>query len=99
MAATAILSGGLGLTAASEATAATAAGRPPQCVRVLKFYTQSHKRYVRLKNLCVRREACYLIVLPGRPGPRGRLGKGVTKNVSYGTDRGPRALYVKNTAC
>ncbi|UNO43053.1 hypothetical protein [Streptomyces sp. MST-110588] len=90
------LSGSLGLVTAAEAAAAS---RPPQCVKVMKYYTKDHKRYVQLKNLCTQRKACYVIVVPGRPDPHGRLDQGVTKAVGYGTDRGPRALYVKNTAC
>lgn len=79
---------------------AEAAGRSPaQCVKVRKFYDKGHQRYVRLTNLCTKRAACYVIVVPRQRDPRGRLAKGVTKNVRYGTTSAPRALYVKNTHC
>ncbi|MFI9028144.1 hypothetical protein [Streptomyces sp. NPDC053560] len=95
----AILSGTLGIASAEPASAASRHQGTPQCVKVAKYYTKKHKRYVRLKNLCAKRTACYTIVVPWRPDPRGRLKKGVTKNVRYGTDRDPRALYVKNRSC
>ncbi|WP_052866601.1 hypothetical protein [Streptomyces niger] len=95
----AILTGMLGFVSAETASAASGHHRAPQCVKVSKYYTKKHKRYVRLKNLCTKRTACYTIVVPWRPDPHGRLKKGVTKNVRYGTDRDPRALYVKNRSC
>ncbi|POX42600.1 hypothetical protein C3486_04815 [Streptomyces sp. Ru73] len=95
----AILSGTLGIASAETASAASRHYRTPQCVKVVKYYTKKHKRYVRLTNLCTKRTACYTIVVPWRPDPHGRLKKGATKNVRYGTDRDPRALYVKNRGC
>lgn len=94
----AVLSTSLGLATAAPAAAATNE-RTPQCVRVLKYFTKDHKRYAQLKNLCSRRPACYTIVVPTRPDVAGRLDAGATSNVRYGTDRDPRALYVKNRAC
>ncbi|KEF09159.1 enoyl-ACP reductase [Streptomyces rimosus subsp. rimosus] len=90
------LSTTLGLASASQAAAAP---RAPQCAKVMKYFTKDHQRLVRLKNLCKQRPACYTIVVPARPTVNGRLAKGQTKDVRYGTDRGPRALYVKNRAC
>ncbi|MFF9478790.1 hypothetical protein [Streptomyces sp. NPDC014733] len=93
----AVLCGGtLSLTTASEAAAA---GPPVQCVKVRKFYTKGHQRYVRLTNLCSRRPACYVIVVPHHADPRGRLAKGATKNVRYAKTSSARALYVKNVRC
>ncbi|TBO55461.1 hypothetical protein EYS09_33170 [Streptomyces kasugaensis] len=86
----------LTLTTASDAVAA---GRSPQCVKVRKFFNRGHQRYVRLTNLCAGRAACYVIVLPHRPDPRGRLAKAATRDIRYGTTTAPRALYVKNTRC
>lgn len=96
--AAAALSGSLGLASAEPAEAATR-DRAPNCVKVAKYFTKKHKRYVRLTNLCAKRTACYTIVVPWQRDPRGKLKKGATKNVRYGTDRGPRALYVKNRSC
>ncbi|MEF3111648.1 hypothetical protein [Streptomyces chrestomyceticus] len=90
------LSTTLGLATAARAEAAP---RAPQCAKVMKYFTKDHQRFVRLKNLCAQRTACYTIVVPARPAVNGRLAKGTTKDVRYGTDRGPRALYVKNRAC
>lgn len=89
---------GLGLITAPRA-AAESVRTAPHCIKALKYGTDHHKRYARLKNLCTRRVACYTIVVPGRPDPRGKLARGVTKDVRYGTDQQPRALYVKNRAC
>lgn len=89
-------SASLTLTTAAEASAAE---RPPQCVKVRKYFNKGHDRYVRLTNLCSRRTSCFTIVVPHHKDPRGRLSKGVTKDVRYGTTRTPRALYVKNTPC
>ncbi|MCB5906002.1 hypothetical protein [Streptomyces pinistramenti] len=83
----------------STASQAAAAGPPAQCVKVRKFFTKGEQRAVRLTNLCTRRPACYVIVVPHHADPRGRLSKGVTKDVSYTTVRAPRALYVKNAQC
>ncbi|WP_030620644.1 hypothetical protein [Streptomyces sclerotialus] len=95
----AILSGTFGIVSAESASAASRQHRVPQCVKVTKYFTKKHKRYVRLKNLCAKRSACYTVVVPWRPDTRGRLKKGATKSVRYGTDRDPRALYVKNRSC
>ncbi|MFG2223071.1 hypothetical protein [Streptomyces sp. NPDC048644] len=91
-----VCSASLTLSATSEAAAA---GPPTQCVKVRKFFTKGQQRAVRLTNLCTRRSACYVIVIPHHDDPHGRLDKGVTKNVSYATVRTPRALYVKNERC
>ncbi|MEV0598592.1 hypothetical protein AB0I82_04715 [Streptomyces sp. NPDC050315] len=97
--AAAVLSGTLGMASAEPAAAASGHHRTPQCVKVVKYFTKKHKRYVRLANLCDKRTACFTVVVPMRPDTRGRLKKGTTKNVRYGTDRDPRALYVKNRPC
>ncbi|MGW3008831.1 hypothetical protein ACWC9R_08310 [Streptomyces sp. NPDC001219] len=94
--ATVACSASLTLATASDAAAA---GQGPQCVRVQKYFSKGHQRYVRLTNLCTQRTSCFTIVVPHRPDPRGRLPKGVTKNVRYGTTAAPRALYVKNVSC
>ncbi|MFC9233029.1 hypothetical protein ACFTZK_26335 [Streptomyces decoyicus] len=86
------------LTLASASSAA-AAERAPHCVVVRKHFNKGHQRYVRLTNLCSRRTACFTIVVPHQRDPHGRLPKGVTKDVRYGTTWAPRALYVKNTSC
>ncbi|MFI9051496.1 hypothetical protein [Streptomyces sp. NPDC053427] len=83
----------------STASDAAAADRSPQCVKVRKYFNKSHHRYVQLTNLCGKRTSCFTIVVPYAKDPRGRLGKGQTKDVRYGTTWGPRALYVKNTHC
>ncbi|KUL43038.1 hypothetical protein ADL22_13785 [Streptomyces sp. NRRL F-4489] len=89
---------GASLTLATAADAA-AAGQVPRCVKVQKYFSQGGQRYVRLTNLCAQRPACYTIVIPHAADPRGRLPKGATKDVRYGTTAGSRALYVKNVAC
>ncbi|MEU5211014.1 hypothetical protein [Streptomyces sp. NPDC020742] len=86
------------LTVAAAGDAA-AAGRSPQCVKVRKYFTTGHNRYVRLTNLCTQRTSCFTIVVPHQKDPRGRLSKGATKDVRYGTTATPRALYVKNIPC
>ncbi|MFE1171058.1 hypothetical protein [Streptomyces sp. NPDC058773] len=86
------------LTLATAPNAA-AAGRVPHCVMVQKYFSKGHTRYVRLKNLCTRRTSCFTIVVPHRPDPHGRLLKGVTKDVRYGSTGAPRALFVKNVPC
>lgn len=86
------------LTLAS-ASDAVAADRSPQCVKVRKYFNKGNQRYVRLTNLCTQRTSCFTIVVPHHKDPRGRLPKGATKDVWYGTTSTPRALYVKNTPC
>ncbi|MFI7098867.1 hypothetical protein ACIBK8_05850 [Streptomyces sp. NPDC050161] len=93
-----VCSASLTLSATSEAAAA-APGPPTQCVKVRKFFTKGQQRAVRLTNLCTRRPACYVIVIPHHDDPHGRISEGVTKDVSYATVRTPRALYVKNERC
>ncbi|MFF3541820.1 hypothetical protein [Streptomyces platensis] len=94
--ATVACSASLSLATASEASAA---GRAPQCVKVRKYFNKGHQRYVRLSNLCTRRTSCFTIVVPHHHDPHGRLLKGTTKDIRYGTTGTPRALFVKNTPC
>ncbi|WP_411137884.1 hypothetical protein [Streptomyces sp. C10] len=94
--ATVACSTSLTLATASEAAAA---GRAPQCVKVRKYFNKGHQRYVRLTNLCTQRTSCFTIVVPRHHDPHGRLPKGVTKDIRYGTTGAPRALYVKNVPC
>ncbi|MEU8781559.1 hypothetical protein [Streptomyces sp. NPDC048637] len=89
-------SASLTLATASEAAAA---GRAPQCVKVRKYFSKDHQRYVRLTNLCTQRTSCFTIVVPHHHDPRGSLPKGATKDVRYATTGTPRALYVKNIPC
>ncbi|MFH8568463.1 hypothetical protein [Streptomyces sp. NPDC017993] len=89
---------GASLTLATGSEAA-AAGRSPQCVKVRKYFDKGDVRYVRLTNLCTKRTSCFTIVIPHQRDPHGRLAKGATKDVRYGTTSGSRALYVKNTHC
>ncbi|MFF8785786.1 hypothetical protein [Streptomyces sp. NPDC015125] len=86
------------LTMVSASTAA-AADRTPHCVVVRKYFNKGHQRYARLTNLCSRRTACFTIIVPHQRDPRGRLPKGATKDVRYGTTWASRALYVKNSSC
>ncbi|UZJ33362.1 hypothetical protein [Streptomyces endophytica] len=78
---------------------AAAADHSPQCVKVRKYFNKGQQRYVRLANLCTQRVSCYKIVIPHHSDPSGRLAKGATKDVWYGTTGIPRALYVKNVSC
>ncbi|WP_310724460.1 hypothetical protein [Streptomyces sp. N2A] len=78
---------------------AAAADHSPQCVKVRKYFNKGQQRYVRLSNLCTQRVSCYKIVIPHHKDPSGRLPKGATKDVWYGTTGIPRALYVKNVSC
>ncbi|MFF4607217.1 hypothetical protein ACFY12_31340 [Streptomyces sp. NPDC001339] len=81
------------------ASNAMAADQGPRCVKVGKYFTKDHNRYVRLTNLCTQRTSCFTIVMPHQKDPRGRLPKGATKDVRYATTSSPRALYVKNSPC
>ncbi|MER6309110.1 hypothetical protein [Streptomyces sp. NPDC001657] len=78
---------------------AAAADHSPQCVKVRKYFNKGQQRYVRLSNLCTQRVSCYKIVIPHHNDPSGRLPKGATQDVRYGTTGIPRALYVKNVSC
>ncbi|UQA91843.1 hypothetical protein [Streptomyces halobius] len=92
----AVCSTSLTLATASNAAAAQ---RTPQCVKVRKYFDKGGQHHVRLTNLCAKRTSCYVIVIPHHKDPRGRLKKGVTKDVRYGPASWPRALFVKNTPC
>ncbi|MFI1158728.1 hypothetical protein [Streptomyces sioyaensis] len=94
--ATVACSASLTLATASEAAATS---RAPQCVKVRKYFNKGHQRYVRLTNLCTQRTSCFTIVVPHHSDPHGRLPKGATKDIRYGTTGAPRALFVKNTPC
>jgi hypothetical protein len=90
-------SASLTLTTAAEAAAA---GHPPRCVKVRKYFDKDGHRYVRLANLCARRASCFTVVIPHHKDKGGRLSGGATKDVYYGkTATTPRALYVKNVSC
>ncbi|KIZ15170.1 hypothetical protein [Streptomyces natalensis] len=88
-----------GASLAFTAGQAAAADHGPRCVMVRKNFTKGEYRYLRLTNLCGRRTSCYIIVIPHAKDPHGRLLKGQTKDVRYGTTQGPKALFVKNTSC
>ncbi|WP_310725945.1 hypothetical protein [Streptomyces sp. N2A] len=79
----------------ATATTASAVDGAPQCVKVRKYFNKGHNRYVRLTNLCTKRPAHFVIVIPHNKDPRGSQAQGITKDVRYAWTWQPRSLLVK----